>query len=86
MCGRCSAIPISGSWSAAKARWSSIPVSASGNGATVAAAVAKLRKGGNLYLGTTHFHPEHVTGQAGFPAGTVVIRAAVQQKEREESV
>jgi glyoxylase-like metal-dependent hydrolase (beta-lactamase superfamily II) len=55
------------------------------NGATVAAAVAKLRKGGNLYLGTTHFHPEHVTGQAGFPAGTVVIRAAVQQKELEES-
>jgi glyoxylase-like metal-dependent hydrolase (beta-lactamase superfamily II) len=55
------------------------------NGATVAAAAAKLRKGGNLYLATTHFHPEHVTGQAGFPGGTVVIRPAVQQKEIEES-
>ena len=55
------------------------------NGATVAAAAAKLRKGGNLYLATTHFHPEHVTGQAGFPGGSVVIRPAVQQKEIEES-
>ena len=55
------------------------------NGVTVAAAVAKLRKGGNLYLATTHFHPEHVTGQSGFPAGTVVIRPTVQQKEIEES-
>jgi glyoxylase-like metal-dependent hydrolase (beta-lactamase superfamily II) len=55
------------------------------NGATVAAAAAKLRKGGNLYLATTHFHPEHVTGQAGFPAGTVVIRPAVQQKEIAEA-
>jgi glyoxylase-like metal-dependent hydrolase (beta-lactamase superfamily II) len=55
------------------------------NGATVAAAVAKLRKGGNLYLATTHFHPEHVTGQSGFPAGTVVIRPTVQQKEIEQS-
>ena len=37
------------------------------NGATVAAATAKLRKGGNLYLATTHFHPEHVTGQSRLP-------------------
>ena len=55
------------------------------NGVTVAAVAAKLRKGGNLYLATTHFHPEHVTGQAGFPAGTVVIRPTVQQKEIEEA-
>jgi glyoxylase-like metal-dependent hydrolase (beta-lactamase superfamily II) len=55
------------------------------NGATVAAVVQKLRKGGKLYLATTHFHPEHVTGQSGFPAETVVIRNTVQQKEIEES-
>ena len=55
------------------------------NGATVAAVVEKLRKGGKLYLATTHFHPEHVTGQSGFPAETVVIRNQVQQKELEEA-
>src|SRR5579864_3172703 len=31
------------------------------NGATVDAVVEKLRKGGKLYVATTHFHPEHVT-------------------------
>jgi glyoxylase-like metal-dependent hydrolase (beta-lactamase superfamily II) len=55
------------------------------NGAVVAGVAAKLRKGGKLYLATTHFHPEHVTGQSGFPADTVVIRPNVQQKELEES-
>jgi glyoxylase-like metal-dependent hydrolase (beta-lactamase superfamily II) len=55
------------------------------NGAVVAGVAAKLRKGGALYLATTHFHPEHVTGQSGFPADTVVIRPNVQQKELEES-
>src|ERR1700732_729738 len=55
------------------------------NGVTVAAAAEKLRKGGKLYLATTHFHPEHVSGQSGFPPETVVIRPNVQQKELEES-
>jgi glyoxylase-like metal-dependent hydrolase (beta-lactamase superfamily II) len=55
------------------------------NGTVVAGVAAKLRKGGKLYLATTHFHPEHVTGQSGFPADTVVIRPSVQQKELEES-
>jgi glyoxylase-like metal-dependent hydrolase (beta-lactamase superfamily II) len=54
------------------------------NGTTVDAVVEKLRKG-KLYLATTHFHPEHVTGQSGFPADTMVIRNSVQQKELEES-
>jgi glyoxylase-like metal-dependent hydrolase (beta-lactamase superfamily II) len=55
------------------------------NGALVAGVAAKLRKGSQLFLTTTHFHPEHVTGQGGFPADTVVIRPNVQQKELEES-
>ncbi|THD57181.1 MAG: MBL fold metallo-hydrolase [Bradyrhizobium sp.] len=54
------------------------------NGTTVDAVMEKLRKG-KLYLATTHFHPEHVTGQSGFPADTVVIRNIAQQKELEES-
>ncbi len=55
------------------------------NGATVDAVVEKLRKGGKLYVATTHFHPEHVTGQSGFPADAVVIRNSAQQEELAES-
>lgn len=54
------------------------------NGATIARAVAKLAPGNRkLYLTTTHFHPEHASGEAGFPAGTILIRDAVQQREME---
>jgi glyoxylase-like metal-dependent hydrolase (beta-lactamase superfamily II) len=52
------------------------------NGALVAAAAKKLStRGQRLYLTTTHFHPEHASGQAGFPADTTVIRNRVQQDE-----
>ena len=36
-----------------------------------------------LFLTTTHFHPEHAAGEPGFPAGTILIRNAVQQQEME---
>jgi glyoxylase-like metal-dependent hydrolase (beta-lactamase superfamily II) len=55
------------------------------NGVLVAGVASRLSKSGRLFLTTTHFHPEHVTGQSGFPADTVVIRPNVQQKELEES-
>src|SRR5689334_4877367 len=52
------------------------------NGATIARVVAKMMPaGGKLYLTTTHFHPEHAAGEAGFPANTILIRNAVQQEE-----
>src|ERR1043165_4438059 len=52
------------------------------NGATIARVAAKLAPGDRkLYLTTTHFHPEHAGGDAGFPAGTILIRNAVQQQE-----
>ena len=54
------------------------------NGALVAREARRLSaKGARLYLTTTHYHPEHASGQAGFPAGTVVIRPRVQQTELE---
>ena len=54
------------------------------NGATIARVVAKLASGNQkLFLTTTHFHPEHAAGDAGFPAGTILIRNAVQQHEME---
>jgi len=52
------------------------------NGATIARVAAKLAPGNKkLFLTTTHFHPEHASGEAGFPAGTILIRDAVQQHE-----
>jgi glyoxylase-like metal-dependent hydrolase (beta-lactamase superfamily II) len=56
------------------------------NGATIARVVTKLAPGNQkLFLTTTHFHPEHAAGEAGFPAGTILIRNAVQQREMEMS-
>jgi glyoxylase-like metal-dependent hydrolase (beta-lactamase superfamily II) len=54
------------------------------NGETISKVVAKLAPGRKIYLTTTHFHPEHAGGDAGFPAGTTLIRDAVQQQEMEE--
>jgi glyoxylase-like metal-dependent hydrolase (beta-lactamase superfamily II) len=54
------------------------------NGATIAQVAAKLAPGNRkLFLTTTYFHPEHASGEAGFPAGTILIRDAVQQREME---
>jgi glyoxylase-like metal-dependent hydrolase (beta-lactamase superfamily II) len=55
------------------------------NGARVAQVVAKLAPNNSrLFLTTTHYHTEHVTGEPGFPPGTILIRNAVQQKELEK--
>jgi glyoxylase-like metal-dependent hydrolase (beta-lactamase superfamily II) len=51
------------------------------NGALVAAQAAKLAHAPKLFLVTTHFHPEHASGDAGFPKGTVLIRSRRQQRE-----
>lgn len=56
------------------------------NGATIARVAKKLAPNNQkLFLTTTHFHPEHAGGDGGFPAGTVLIRNAVQQREMEAS-
>jgi glyoxylase-like metal-dependent hydrolase (beta-lactamase superfamily II) len=54
------------------------------NGATIAKVAKKLAPNNKLYLTTTHFHPEHAGGEAGFPAGTILIRDKVQQEEMEK--
>jgi len=55
------------------------------NGAFVASEVSKLHKGAKLFLTTTHAHPEHSSGQDGFPPDTIVIRPKVQQQELDET-
>jgi len=53
-----------------------------GNGATLARVAAKLSApNARLYLTTTHFHPEHAAGDAGFPPSTILIRNEMQQRE-----
>lgn len=54
------------------------------NGATIARVAQKLAPANQkLFLTTTHFHPEHAAGEAGFPRGTILIRNSVQQQEME---
>jgi glyoxylase-like metal-dependent hydrolase (beta-lactamase superfamily II) len=54
------------------------------NGATVAKVAMRFAPRNQLYLTTTHFHPEHAAGEPGFPAGTILIRDKVQQQEMEQ--
>ena len=51
------------------------------NGQVVLRELAKVSKNADLYLTTTHFHPEHVTGAQAFPASARVVRSEVQQEE-----
>jgi glyoxylase-like metal-dependent hydrolase (beta-lactamase superfamily II) len=53
------------------------------NGAAVAKVARTLAPNSKLYLTTTHFHPEHAGGDAGFPKDTILIRDRVQQQELE---
>jgi len=55
------------------------------NGELITREAKKLsRRNQQLILTTTHFHPEHASGQAGFPFGTRVIRDKAQQDELEK--
>lgn len=51
------------------------------NGQTVLSELAKVSKNSTIYIATTHFHPEHVTGAQAFPASAIVLRNEVQQDE-----
>src|SRR4051812_7744694 len=51
------------------------------NGAAVTREAKKLSRGPELYLGTTHFHPEHDLGASAFPAETILLRSTDQQKD-----
>ena len=51
------------------------------NGQTVVREMQKVSKTPELFLVTTHFHPEHDLGAGGFPTTTKMIRSQDQQKE-----
>jgi len=51
------------------------------NGRVTLSEVRKISPAAPLYLTTTHFHPEHVTGFQVFPASDILIRPTIQQEE-----
>ena len=54
------------------------------SGQAVAREAAKVSKNKELYLVTTHLHPEHTTGELAFPTAKIV-RAAAQNQDIEQS-
>ncbi len=54
------------------------------SGEAVAREMAKVSKNTDVYLVTTHLHPEHTTGELAFP-NAKIIRAAAEQKDIDES-
>jgi len=55
------------------------------NGETVLKEVAKVSKNTELYVASTHFHPEHTTGYLAFPPTTKYVNSTTQEKEFEET-
>jgi glyoxylase-like metal-dependent hydrolase (beta-lactamase superfamily II) len=55
------------------------------SGQAVLREVAKVSKGSEIYIATTHLHPEHTTGEVAFPPSAKIVRAVAQQKDVEEN-
>jgi glyoxylase-like metal-dependent hydrolase (beta-lactamase superfamily II) len=55
------------------------------NGETVLKEVARLGAPAQLYVASTHFHPEHTTGYAAFPPGAKYVNSTVQEAEFAQS-
>ena len=54
------------------------------NGETVLREVAALTDNTELYVASTHYHPEHTTGYVAFPASAQYVNSTVQEAEFEE--
>jgi glyoxylase-like metal-dependent hydrolase (beta-lactamase superfamily II) len=55
------------------------------NGETVLREVAKVSKNTELYVASTHYHAEHTTGIAAFPAPAKYVNSTVQDDEQARS-
>ena len=54
------------------------------NGETVRRVANGLSAKGDVYVVSTHFHPEHALGESAFPSSAKIIRATAQQKDIDE--
>ena len=54
------------------------------NGEIVLREVAKLSRNTEVYVATTHYHPEHTTGGVAFPASFKFVRPQSQQEDIRE--
>ena len=55
------------------------------NGQIVMREVDRVSKGSELYLATTHIHPEHDLGAGGFPPRTKMLRSKEQEVDIKET-
>ena len=55
------------------------------NGEIVLREMAKVSKNTEVYIATTHFHPEHTMGYVAFPATAKYVNSRVQEAEFAES-
>src|SRR5262245_25278966 len=55
------------------------------NARTILRETAKVSKNAQLYLVTTHFHPEHAAGSSAFPANAKFVLWRAQQQEIDEN-
>ena len=46
--------------------------------------VAKVSRGTELYVVSTHYHPEHAIGEMSFPESATILRARAQQQDIDE--
>ena len=51
------------------------------NGEAVLREVAKVSKNSELYVASTHYHPEHTTGYLAFPTTAKYVNSTVQEAE-----
>jgi glyoxylase-like metal-dependent hydrolase (beta-lactamase superfamily II) len=54
------------------------------NGETVLRATNGVSRNAELYVVSTHFHPEHALGESAFPPTAKVVRARAQQQDIDE--
>lgn len=54
------------------------------NAQTILREVARVRRGPDLYVVSTHYHAEHAAGEAAFPASATIVRARSQQQDIDE--
>ncbi len=55
------------------------------NGEAVLREVGKISRNAELYIASTHFHPEHTSGYIAFPASAKYVNSTVQEAEFEQS-